>query len=95
MVSRGMLLDELGGLWLLKPQCPTLADRAPHDRCRYMLTAESVTSREMMLNGHVLRLQQDDSLPDLKPVVTTDGGPLVLPPASISYVQFPLAERCN
>jgi len=53
-----------------------------------------MTAREMTLNGKVLALQSDQSLPPMLPDVVQRGGPLVLAPASITYVGFPAAAGC-
>lgn len=51
----------------------------------HLLSADGVASREVKLNGHVLRANADGSPPALEPQLVPS--PFVLPPASIAFIQ--------
>lgn len=59
----------------------------PNASKRYTLSADSVRSSIMLLNGKPLMLNKENQLPELTPVNTT-AGKLVLPPATCTFLVF-------
>jgi heparanase 1 len=60
------------------------------DKALYLLTAESIESAELMLNGVVLR-DDDGALPELAPRMLGDA-PVDIPARSMAFVVFPDAD---
>ena len=64
----------------------------------YLLQGASVgrvtnyTSVNMTLNGQVLALQPDGSLPPMLPVAQAANDPIMLPPLSAAFVEYPNAK---
>tara|TARA_R110001592_G_scaffold96331_2_gene276694 strand:- start:88285 stop:89775 length:1491 start_codon:yes stop_codon:yes gene_type:complete len=52
---------------------------------QYLLTADDLLAKEVKLNGKVLQLNSDNSLPDIKGEVLTPG-PIQVPPKSIMFL---------
>jgi hypothetical protein len=61
---------------------------------RYTLTAPKLEATEVQLNGHDLRLQNNDTLPQLQPA-RISAGPVTLAPASITFLTIPDASNSN
>jgi heparanase len=61
---------------------------------RYTLTATELTSRQALLNGHELKLSENDSLPSMD-AVDAKAGKVVLPPASITFLAIPDAKNAS
>ncbi len=55
----------------------------------YLLTADSLGSQTVMLNGDVLALDENDEFPALRPQRVRSGFPVELPPLSIAFVVYP------
>ena len=51
----------------------------------YMLHADNVRSKEMKLNGKVLELTSEETIPEMKPVIV-EQGTLELAPTTVAYV---------
>jgi hypothetical protein len=61
--------------------------RLPVQSTRYTLTAKELQARTVMLNGTLLQISSDGTLPAL-PAETTAPGALRLPPASITFLEI-------
>jgi hypothetical protein len=59
---------------------------------RYTLSADTIQSSDVKLNGNVLRLGADDSLPAMAGVVER-AGPMRLSPATITFIAVPSAAN--
>lgn len=64
----------------------------PLEAERYTLTASSLLSDQVLLNGAPLTAGEDGSLPNLRPARQPLGG-VLLPPASITFITFPRANN--
>jgi hypothetical protein len=61
---------------------------------RYTLTAQSLTDKQVQLNGADLKLGADDALPALKGTVTKPGE-ITFAPASITFLALPKAHNAS
>jgi len=59
----------------------------PGDAVQYLLTADDILSKEVKLNGEVLKLKQDDTLPEIEGI-KVQAGELVMPSKSIVFLTF-------
>jgi hypothetical protein len=61
---------------------------------RYTMSAQSLTAKEVLLNGTVLKLGENDSLPSISGA-ETPAGKVTLPPASITFLAMPKADNAS
>ena len=61
---------------------------------RYTLSAASLQSETVKLNGRSLALTRNDTLPVMRPTLTAKGT-MVLPPASITFLALPTAGNLS
>ncbi|XP_057339841.1 heparanase-like [Microplitis mediator] len=52
----------------------------------YILTADYLQSRDIRLNGEILKLNSDGSLPAFKPVIVDSSQVITLPPFSMAFI---------
>lgn len=64
------------------------------DAVRYTLSAATVQDTKVQLNGKVLELSADDSLPEIHGLPTRSGQ-ISLPPASITFLAFRQADNSS
>jgi len=64
-----------------------LSFQIPVEARQYLITAESLLTKEVLLNGDPLTLNPDGSLPQIQPM-ESDAGNIQLPPHSILYLAF-------
>ena len=87
-----------GGVTLLAINASPLAKTMdiPKAYERYTLAAEQLESRSVQLNGRLLELQRDDTLPSMNGM-KSPAGRMELAPRSITFVAVSEAgnEACN
>ena len=89
------LRGKAGGVAILAINASSNASQSfevPADSELYILTAAQLTSVNVELNGNELRLNADDSLPQLAGV-HAESKNLVFPPASITFVAVSGAQN--
>ena len=75
----------------LDPKAPATL-KAPAAAEVYVLTADTLQSATVKLNGQPLQLVSDDRLPAMTPMRAA-AGRISLPPASIAFLAFPKAAN--
>jgi len=72
---------------LINPKEVETSFQIPADAVQYLLTADDILSKEVKLNGEVLQLNQDDSLPEIQGK-NVQAGKMVMPSKSIMFLTF-------
>jgi hypothetical protein len=91
------LRDHPGGVALLvinasRDQIQTV--QLPIPSQRYTLTAENLEDTQVQLNGTALELEADDALPKMMGIATA-AGPIILAPASITFLGIEKAQNAS
>lgn len=72
---------------LVNPKDAEASFQIPADAVQYLLTANNMLSKEVKLNGEVLQLNSDDTLPEIQGK-NVQAGELVMPSHSILFLTF-------
>ena len=72
---------------LVNPEEAETSFQIPTNAVQYLLTADDILSKEVKLNGEVLQLNPDDSLPEIQGK-SVQAGELVMPSKSIMFLTF-------
>jgi hypothetical protein len=72
---------------LVNPEETGTSFQIPADAVQYLLTADDMLSREVKLNGEILQLKPDGTLPELKGN-NVQAGILEMPSQSIMFLTF-------
>ncbi|MFO7825844.1 MAG: hypothetical protein R6V72_18045 [Cyclobacterium sp.] len=72
---------------LVNPKDAETSFQIPADAVQYLLTADDVLSKEVKLNGEILQLKSDDTLPEIQGK-NVQAGELVMPSHSILFLTF-------
>ena len=72
---------------LVNPEEVEASFQIPADAMQYLLTAEDILSKEVMLNGEVLKLNPDDTLPEIRGKRVA-AGEVRMPSQSIMFLTF-------
>jgi hypothetical protein len=86
-----------GGVALLAINADQIAPQSvsiPKGAERYTLTAKQLQESHVDLNGIELSLGPDDALPPMRGVSAPEG-PIMLAPASITFLAFPKAHNAS
>ena len=72
---------------LINPEEAETSVQIPTDAEQYLMTSDDILSKEVKLNGEVLKLQSDDTLPEIQGK-SVSAGEVVMPPQSIMFLTF-------
>ncbi|WP_162339824.1 glycosyl hydrolase family 79 N-terminal domain-containing protein [Cyclobacterium salsum] len=72
---------------LVNPKDAETSFDIPADAMQYLLTADDILSKEVKLNGEVLQLKSDNTLPEIQGK-SVQAGELVMPAKSILFLTF-------
>jgi len=72
---------------LVNPEEAETSFQIPAQATQYLLTADDILSKEVKLNGEVLQLNPDDTLPEMKGK-SVAAGEVVMPSQSIMFLTF-------
>jgi hypothetical protein len=72
---------------VVNPKDDETSFHIPADAAQYMLTADDILSKEVKLNGEVLQLNPDGTLPEIQGK-RVQAGEFVMPPKSILFLTF-------